>query len=204
MGAYSPAPVVTNGLMKEVLERIVRPIVNGLAAEGKPYKGVLYAGIMVTADGPKTLEFNVRFGDPETQAILPRLKSDIVEVMERSVDGRLSGCRLEWEARSCVSVVLASRGYPGEYKKGTEIEGLDEVKAMKDTYVFHAGTKPGKRSTDTRHLFITDGGRVLNVTALGDSIRQAIENAYTAVRKIHFDGMQYRGDIGYRAIKAGG
>jgi phosphoribosylamine--glycine ligase len=200
MGAYSPAPIVTEALLKKVLDDIIRPIIKGLAAEGRPYKGALYAGIMITSDGPKTLEFNVRFGDPETQAILPRMKSDLVEAMEKAMAGELGGYKLEWDSRPCVSVVLASGGYPGDYEKGAEIEGLDEAAKMKDVHVFHAGTKPGKRSTDAKSLYITSGGRVLNVTALGSDIKEAIENSYAAVKKIRFDGMQYRRDIGYKAI----
>lgn len=201
MGAYSPAPVVTENLMKVILNTIVSPVIDGLAKENKSYKGVLYAGIMVTDSGPKLLEFNVRFGDPETQAILPRLKTDLVEVMERSIDGKLAGYTLEWDKRPCVSVVVASGGYPGEYEKGLEISGIQEAANVKDVVVFHAGTKSGRRSTDGRNLFITTGGRVLNVTALGDSIKNAIDTCYVAVGKIRFDRMHYRRDIGHRALK---
>jgi len=201
MGAYSPAPVVTDALFKKILDAVISPIINSFAADGRPYKGVLYAGIMLTPEGPKVLEFNVRFGDPETQAVLPRLKSDLVDVIEKAVTGRLAGCVLEWDRRPCVSVVIASGGYPGDYEKGMEIKGLDEVKKMKYAVVFHAGTKTGRRSTDGQNLFITSGGRVLNVTALGADIRNAIDNCYNAVDKISFDRMHYRNDIGYKAIK---
>lgn len=201
MGAYSPAPVVTEDIFKKVMDEVIYPVVRGLAKEGKEYKGALYAGIMLTKDGPKALEFNARFGDPETQAILPRLKSDLVDVIERAIDGKLGGYSLEWDARPCVSVVVASGGYPGNYKKGMKIEGLEEVKKMKDVVVFHAGTKTGKRSTDKVNTFITNGGRVLNVTAMGDDIKKAMDNCYNAVRKIKFDKMHYRNDIGYKALK---
>ena len=200
MGAYSPAPVVTDSLFKEVMDKVIYPVVNSLAKDGKPYKGALYAGIMITKDGPKALEFNTRFGDPETQVILPRLNSDLVEVMEKVIAGSLKGYNLQWDPRPCVSVVMASGGYPGDYKKGLQINGLESVKALKDVMVFHAGTKSGRRSTDGKFAFITNGGRVLNVTALGKDIKDAIDNCYNAVRKIKFDKMHYRRDIGYRAM----
>ncbi len=201
MGAYSPAPVITDELFKQILDRSVLPVIRGLAAEGKPYTGVLYAGIMVTDKGPYVLEFNARFGDPETQAILPRMKSDLVDVMERAIDGKLADYAIEWDPRVCVSVVIASGGYPGNFQKGMEIKGLDTVAAMKDVVVFHAGTKMGRRSTDGKSLFITNGGRVLNVTALGKDYKSAIDLCYDAVRSIHFDKMHYRTDIAYRATK---
>jgi len=200
MGAYSPAPVVTEKLLKTIQDTIISPVIRGLASENKFYKGVLYAGIMVTPSGPKLLEFNVRFGDPETQAILPRLKTDLVEIMEKSIDGKLAGCALEWDKRPCVSVVVASGGYPGDYEKGLEISGIGEARNIKDVLVFHAGTKSGRRSTDGEDLFITTGGRVLNVTALGSTIKSAIDTCYSAVGKIRFDRMHYRRDIGYRAL----
>ena len=189
MGAYSPAPVITDGLFKNIINTVILPVIRGLAGEGKVYKGALYAGIMVTDKGPFVLEFNARFGDPETQVLLPRLKTDIVDIMERSVDGSLKGYILEWDERPCVSVVLASGGYPGDYKKGMEIKGLDSVKNLKDTIVFHAGTKLGKRASDQKPMFLTSGGRVLNVTALGDDYKQAVDNCYKAVRMINFEGM---------------
>ncbi len=200
MGAYSPAPVVTEAILTKISDDIINPIIKGLAEEHVNYKGVLYAGIMITKDGPRVLEFNVRFGDPETQAIIPRLKSDLVDVIEKSIDGKLENYRLEWDSRSCVSIVIASGGYPGDYDNGMEITGLDNVKCLKDVVVFHAGTKLGKRATDKGKIHITNGGRVLNVTALGRNIQDAIDISYNAVEKIHFDKMHYRRDIGRRAL----
>lgn len=195
MGAYSPAPVVTGELLKEILQTIVYRTIDGLVKEGIDYKGVLYAGVMLTKDGPKTLEFNVRFGDPETQAILPRLKSDLVEVMLAVSEGNLSKVRtMEWDERACVCVVLASGGYPGDYAKGKEIFGLEDAAGMKDIVVFHAGTKL------LNNKIVTGGGRVLGVTGLGSSIKEAIQNTYQAVAKINFEGMHFRKDIGRRAL----
>ncbi|MEI8175537.1 MAG: phosphoribosylamine--glycine ligase [Candidatus Omnitrophota bacterium] len=195
MGAYSPAPVVTETLYDEIERTVIAPVIKGLAAEGKPYKGVLYAGIMLTKTGPKVLEFNVRFGDPETQAILPRLKTDLVDIMEASIDGTLRGIgELSWSPKPCVSVVMASAGYPGDYKKGYTIEGLEKAHELEDTVVFHAGTKAHDGA------IVTDGGRVLGVTALGDDIAHAIRKAYRGVASIHFEGAQYRTDIGARAL----
>jgi phosphoribosylamine--glycine ligase len=204
MGAYSPAPAVTRELLKEKLYKIVYRTIDGLVKEGIDYRGILYAGVMLTKDGPKTLEFNVRFGDPETQAILPRLKSDLVEVMLAAAEQKLNRVRtLNWDERACVCVVLASGGYPGEYAKGKLISGLDEAAKMKDVVLFHAGTKArmindvGQRQEIE---FLTDGGRVLGVTGLGDTVKGAIENTYRAVGKISFEGMQYRHDIGSKAV----
>ncbi|MFA5275611.1 MAG: phosphoribosylamine--glycine ligase [Candidatus Omnitrophota bacterium] len=204
MGVYSPAPVVTKELFQEIMEKIVYRTIDGLAKEDIEYKGVLYAGVMITKDGPKTLEFNVRFGDPETQAILPRLKSDLVEVMLAVAEGKLSRIRnLEWDERACVTVVLASKGYPGDYEKGKEIFGLQEIAKMKDIVVFHSGTKlrvindVGQRQEKE---YLTNGGRVLGVTGLGKNIKEAISNTYQAVGKINFEGMHYRKDIGRRAV----
>ena len=201
MGAYSPAPVVTEGLFKKIMDSIICPIIGGLSKDGTPYKGVLYAGIMITDKGPFVLEFNARFGDPETQAILPRLKTDIIDIMERSIDGGLSGYSLDWDARPCVSVVIASGGYPEEFEKGIEIKGLEELKNLKDVTVFHAGTKLGGRIQDLGKTFITSGGRVLNVTAMGADYKKAVENCYNAVSKIRFERMHYRRDIGLKALK---
>jgi len=195
MGVYSPAPVVTRQLLKEILEKILYRIIDGLVKEGITYKGVLYAGIMITKSGPMALEFNVRFGDPETQAILPRLKSDLAEIMLAACDQKLSRIRtLEWDDRPCVCVVCASKGYPGEYEKGQEITGLGEASGIKDVVVFHAGTK---KQGDK---ILTNGGRVLGVTGSGSTIKEAIDRTYQAVGKISFEGMHYRRDIGRRAL----
>jgi len=200
MGAYSPAPIVTRDLFKEILDKVVYRTIDGLAKEGIDYKGILYAGVMITKNGPKTLEFNVRSGDPETQAIMPRLKSDLLEVMLAVSEGKLNKISktgsLNWDSRACVCVVCASGGYPGEYEKGKEITGLDEAAKMQDAVVFHAGT----RKQDNKIL--TNGGRVLGVTGLGNSIKEAIDTTYRVIQKIHFEGMHYRRDIGYRALKS--
>jgi phosphoribosylamine--glycine ligase len=196
MGAYSPAPVVTPELFREILDKIIYRIIDGLVREGINYKGALYVGIMITKEGPKVLEFNVRFGDPENQAIMPRLKSDLVEVMLATIEGRLSRIRtLNWESRACICVVCASGGYPGNYEKGKEIFGLDEVAKMEDIVVFHAGTK----KEDSK--IVTSGGRVLGVTALGEDIKEAIDRAYQAIEKLHFKNIHFRKDIGYKALR---
>jgi len=198
MGAYSPAPVVTPELEHKIMDEIIMPMIKGMAGEGLPYKGVLYAGIMVTSDGPKTLEFNVRFGDPETQAVFPRLKSDLVDLIERSIDGGLKGSVPSWDKGSCVCVVMASGGYPGKYEKGKEVKGLDKAEKIKDAVVFHAGTK--SMSEAGRGKIMTSGGRVLGVTGLGETVKLAIEKAYEGVSAIRFDKMHYRRDIGKRAL----
>lgn len=201
MGAYSPAPIVTDALYREIIDRVIRPVIDGLAKGGFPYRGALYAGVMVTNEGPMVLEFNARFGDPETQAILPRLNSDLADVMEKSCEGKLDGVTLDWDQRPCVSVVVASGGYPGEFRRGMEISGISEAEAMRDVVVFHAGTIAGRRATDKPGTFITNGGRVLDVTALGMTMSDAIQNCYNAVKLIRFDRMHYRKDIGRRALK---
>ena len=194
MGAYSPAPVVTAEIEKEVLEKIIRPTIDGMAAEGKTYKGILYAGLMITDEGPKTVEFNCRFGDPECQPILMRMKSDIIPVIEAAIEGRLDSVNIEWEDRATVAVVMAAGGYPGTYEKGKVITGLETLKDEKDLFVFHAGTslKDGQ--------VVTNGGRVLAVTALGKGIEEAIGRAYEAVDKISWDGAYFRNDIGKKAL----
>ena len=198
MGAYSPAPIVTDGVFKEVMEKVIRRTIDGLAKEGIDYKGCLYAGIMLTKEGPKTLEFNVRFGDPETQAILPRLKSDLLEVMLAASEGKLSSVSklggLSWDNRPSVCVVMASGGYPGNYEKGKEILGLEEAAKMKDVVVFHAGT------TKSKGKYFTEGGRVLGVTGLGNTLQEAKLKSYQAVEKIDFAGAQYRRDIANKAL----
>lgn len=201
MGAYSPAPVVTQDIHNRIMNEIITPLINGLAKENKFYKGILYAGIMITKEGPKVLEFNVRFGDPETQAILPRLKTDLIDLCFASIEDRIDEIKLEWKNKTAVCVVLASGGYPGEYKKGFEITGLEDAlwEGAPDTYIFHAGTK-SPRLAQGRQI-LTDGGRVLNVVSLGDNIRQAIDKVYKAASKIKFEGMHYRKDIGHRALE---
>lgn len=195
MGAYAPAPVVTEEVARAVMERVLRPAIQGMAEEGTEYRGVLYAGLMITGEGPKVLEFNCRFGDPESQAVLPLMEGDLVEVLEATIEGRLEEVEVRNSQGAAVCVVLASGGYPGKYEKGKVIEGLDELKNMEDVLVFHAGTA----RRDGR--LVTDGGRVLGVTALGPDIPKAIERAYEAVAKVHFDGMHYRRDIGRKALR---
>ncbi|MCM8792292.1 MAG: phosphoribosylamine--glycine ligase [Candidatus Omnitrophica bacterium] len=207
MGAYSPVPMINAQLFKEILDRIIFRIIDGLAREGIDYRGALYAGIMLTSQGIKVLEFNVRFGDPETQVILPRLNSDLLEAMLATVEGKLAKFkrmdRWRWDERSCVCVVCASKGYPGKYEKGKEIFGLEEIKNIPDIVVFHAGTR--KLISDVKGQktikYITDGGRVLGVTALGNTLKEAIYKTYQAAKVIQFEGMHYRRDIGWRALK---
>ncbi|MBF0253498.1 MAG: phosphoribosylamine--glycine ligase [Candidatus Omnitrophica bacterium] len=193
MGAYAPAPVLTKELYDEIYEKILKPTVDGMRNEEMPYKGFLYAGIMVTSDGPKVLEYNVRFGDPECQAILPKLKTDFVELIEGIAKRDISSINLEWDERDCICVVLVSGGYPGEYTKGKAIEGIEEAE-QQGTIVFHAGTKKEDGKP------VTSGGRVLNVVGLGNGIKDAIDTAYKGVSKINFDGMFYRKDIAHRAL----
>ena len=195
MGAYAPAPIVDAALTKHILDQIITPTIRGMASEGLDFKGVLYAGLMLTSDGPKVLEYNVRFGDPELQAILPLLKSDLVPILDDAVEGRLSTVQCRWEAGSCVCVVLASGGYPGDFPIGKEISGLDQCRNRPGLLVFHAGTKHDKGR------FLTWGGRVLNVIGVGPDLEGALKRAYEAVGAIHFDGMAYRKDIGFRALK---
>lgn len=194
MGAYSPAPVVNQKVYREVMEKVMIPTVRGMAKEGRKYQGVLYAGLMIKGENPKVLEFNARFGDPEAQPLLMRMKSDLVPVLEATIDGNLAGQKVEWEDRASVCVVMASGGYPGSYEKGKPITGLEAAARVPDAFVFHAGTtfKEGK--------VITHGGRVLGVTALGSGIQEAIQRAYEAVAKISWEGAYYRKDIGQKAI----
>jgi len=195
MGAYSPAPVVTPKIHERTMNEIVRPMIEGMAREGRPYKGALYAGVMVSEGQPKVLEFNARFGDPETQPVLMRMKSDIVPVLEACCHGKLSDQRIEWDKRASVCVVMASGGYPGDYEKGKTIQGLEDVSRMKDVYVFQAAT------TMDQNRIVTQGGRVLGVTGLGEDIPRAIERTYQAVRKISWEGVHYRNDIGQKALR---
>ena len=197
MGAYSPAPVVTPAVHAKIMREVIVPTVEGMAADGTPYRGFLYAGVMIDRDGnPKVLEFNCRLGDPETQPIMMRLKSDLFDLFDHATSGTLGRIEPEWDRRASLGVVLAAQGYPGEPRKGDVVSGLDGVteEAFPNCHVFHAGTalRDGK--------VVVNGGRVLCVAALGDSIRQAQRSAYAAVSAIHFDGMQYRTDIGHRAL----
>jgi phosphoribosylamine--glycine ligase len=194
MGAYSPAPIVTPKVHARVMREIIQPAIQGMTQEGMPYIGFLYAGLMIDSAGnPKTLEFNCRLGDPETQPILLRLKSDLLELIEHALAGRLSQVEAEWDRRAGLGVVLAAHGYPDEPRKGDVVTGLPAP--ADDCRVFHAGTRLEGKNV------VTNGGRVLCVTALGDSVRMARTRAYEAVDRIRFEGMQYRKDIGHRGIK---
>ncbi len=195
MGAYSPAPVVTPEIHARVMREVIEPTIRGMQAEGNPYTGFLYAGLMIDAHGkPKVIEFNCRLGDPETQPLVMRLKSDLPTLFEAALDGRLDRVSAEWDARAALGVVMAAGGYPGTYNKGDVIEGLPPVTDAPDAKVFHAGTalKDDK--------VVTSGGRVLCVTALGGTVAAAQKHAYEIVRQIRWKGAQYRHDIGYRAI----
>jgi phosphoribosylamine--glycine ligase len=177
------------------MQQVIRPTVEGMAAEGRPYRGVLYAGLMVKDGEVKTLEFNARFGDPECQPLLMRMKSDIVPILMAVAEGDLGTLSIEWHDKAAVCVVMAAEGYPGEYRKTDAIEGLADAARIDDVYVFHAGTvlKEGR--------CVTNGGRVLGVTALGDSVQQAICTAYKAVNRISWKGVQFRSDIGRKALE---
>ena len=192
MGAYSPAPIFTDELKKKVVDEIMIPTVRAMAKEGRYYRGILYAGLMLTESGPKVLEFNARFGDPETQPIMMRIKNDIVPIFEACIDGTLAKQTLQWKPESTVCVVMAAKGYPGSYEKGNEITGLN-LNENQQAMVFHAGTKLDNGKV------LTNGGRVLGVTALGLNINQAIKNAYSVVDKIKWDGIHFRKDIGSKA-----
>ncbi|MFZ5798251.1 MAG: phosphoribosylamine--glycine ligase [Thermodesulfobacteriota bacterium] len=194
MGAYSPAPVVTDALSKRIVDEIMLPTLRGMAAEGRPYKGMLYAGLMIDGDRLNVLEFNCRFGDPECQPLLMRLKSDLVEVIEAAVDGRLNKIKLKIDPRPTVCVVMASEGYPGKYEVGRPISGLARAAKIRDVMVFHAGTAIKNRR------IVTAGGRVLGVTGIGSDIKKALANAYQAVAAINWPGCYFRPDIGHRAL----
>ena len=190
MGAHSPAPVLPQGTARQILEQIVRPTVRGLAAEGREYRGVLYVGLMLTADGPRVLEFNCRLGDPETQAILLRLEDSFAAVARQAADGALEGTALRWRREAAACVVLAAEGYPGRPRRGDEIRGVREAHALPGVTVYHAGT-----ALDGERL-VTAGGRVLSVCGRGPTLRDALEVAYRGVDEIDFDGMSFRRDIG--------
>jgi len=194
MGAYSPAPVVTPGLERRIMAEVLEPTLAGLRAEGIPYRGFLYAGLMIAADGaPRVLEFNCRFGDPETQPILARLRSDFPTLCQATLDGRLREMRADWDPRAAVGVVMAAEGYPGAYRRGERIEGLADA-AAEGVKVFHAGTAQADGEV------VTTGGRVLCVVGLGDTVTAAADKAYAGVRRIRWPGAFWRSDIGYRAI----
>jgi phosphoribosylamine--glycine ligase len=194
MGAYSPAPVVTEAVHRKIMAQVMMPTVKAMAAEGRPYRGVLYAGLMIKDGEPKVLEFNVRFGDPEAQPLVMRMESDLVPVLEAVVDQRLRDVEIRWRPEPAVCVVMAAGGYPGAHDTGKPITGLAAAASLKDVMVFHAGTA---RKDNT---IVTNGGRVLGVTALGRDVPDAIDRVYRAVEKIHWDGVHYRTDIGRKAL----
>ena len=195
MGAYSPAPVFTKEIEQEVLEKIVRPTARALSNAGTPYSGVLYIGLMITKDGPKLIEYNVRFGDPECQVLMPRMKDDLLTLMLATANGELDKSSVRWRDEVAITVVFANQGYPGSYKSGAEIRGIEKANAIEGVTVFHAGTK---RDGDK---ILSNGGRVLNVTALGKSVTEARERAYRAIGLIDWPQGFYRSDIGWRAIE---
>lgn len=197
MGAYAPAPVATPALLEEARQTILQATVDGLRHDGAPYVGVLYAGLMLTADGPKVLEFNCRFGDPETQVILPLLETDLLDIICACVEHRLGDVQVCWRPAGAATVVLASGGYPGAYKTGLPVAGLEAAGAADDVMVFHAGTR------ETESGIVTSGGRVLNVTAVGADLQEALGRAYGAVGLVEFANMHYRRDIGAAAMKMG-
>ncbi|RKY36728.1 MAG: phosphoribosylamine--glycine ligase [Candidatus Omnitrophota bacterium] len=190
MGAYSPCVNVGQELFVQIEDTIIKPVLKTMAMQGNPFQGVLYTGIMLTAKGPYVLEFNIRFGDPETQVILPRLKTDLAKVMLAAVQGNLADMRLQWDSRACVCVVLASSGYPASYERDKQITGLEDLKTEPDVFVFHAGTKK------VNSQILTNGGRVLGVSALGEDITAAADCAYKAIGRIKFENMYLRKDIG--------
>ncbi|WP_429162542.1 phosphoribosylamine--glycine ligase [Desulfitispora alkaliphila] len=193
MGAYSPAPIYTEQIEQIVMEQVLKPTIQGLAKEGRDYTGVIYAGLMITEEGPKVLEFNARFGDPETQPVLMRLETDLVEIIEAIEQEKLDEIEIKWSKEAAVCVVVASGGYPGSYEKGKLITGLDQVDEN-EAIVFHAGTKA------VEGKIYTNGGRVLGITAKGDTVAEAVKSAYKAIDVIKFEKMQYRKDIAHRAI----
>jgi phosphoribosylamine--glycine ligase len=195
MGAYSPAPVVTATVHHKIMQEIMIPTVKAMAAEGRPYRGVLYAGLMIRGGEPKALEFNARFGDPEAQPLLMRMESDLLPILEAVIDGRLHAVKIEWRPEPAVCVVMASGGYPGVYEKGKAISGLRAAARLRDVVVFHAGTALAGEKV------VTSGGRVLGVTAVGKDVPEAIARAYRAVEKIRWDGVHYRTDIGKKAVQ---
>ncbi len=196
MGAYAPTGVITKQVYEQTKKDVFENFITGTKKEGIEYKGIVYAGIIITKKGPKVLEFNVRFGDPETQVVLPLLKTDMLKVISAVIDKKLDKLELEWSERSCVCVVMTSKGYPGDYEKEKKISGLDKLKKIKDVVVFHSGT-----AFNSEKKLQTAGGRVLGVTALGNSLDKAINLSYQTIEKIKFDGMHYRNDIGKKGIE---
>jgi len=194
MGAYAPAPVVTPAILEDIVERVMKPTIRALAAEGRPYKGILYGGIILTDDGPKVIEFNCRMGDPETQVVLPLMKTDFFDVIAAVCNGSVADLEIQCDTRAATTVVMASGGYPETFQTGFPITGIEEAEAMGDVVVFHAGT------AEKNGQLVTAGGRVLSVTALGDTIQTSIDRAYEAVGNIHFQNAYYRRDIGHRAL----
>jgi len=194
MGAYSPVPAISSAGVQHIVDTVIRPAVGAIRDLGIPYTGVLYAGMMLTEGGPRTLEFNCRFGDPETQAVLPLLDTDLLDIMEAAVNCSLDSVQVRWRDQAAVSVVAASAGYPGEYCTGKLIEGLDKAAATEGCLVFHAGTRIENGQV------LTDGGRVLAVTGLGRTLADAVQRAYAGIGQIHFEGMHYRRDIAARAL----
>ena len=194
MGAYAPAPIITPELFDDIVQRIMKRTINALAQEGCPFKGILYGGIIVTADGPKVIEFNCRMGDPETQVVLPLIKTDLVDIIAAVCNGSVADLDIELDNRAATCVVMASGGYPEAYDTGFPISGIDRAEAAGDVIVFHAGT--GRKDGQ----LVTNGGRVLGVTAIGDTIKSSIDRAYEAVGKIDFDNAYFRRDIGHRVL----
>ena len=197
MGTISPNPYYTDDIAKECMEKIFLPTINAMNAEGRTFEGCLYFGLMITKDGPKVIEYNCRFGDPETQVVLPMLDADLYDIFEAIYNHELDKVDIKWHDGSCACVVMASGGYPESYPKGIEMNGLDEKGQVDGCFVYHAGTK-----LDENGKFLTNGGRVIGVTAKGEDLRQALDNAYAGVAKISFEGAHYRKDIGQRALKA--
>jgi phosphoribosylamine--glycine ligase len=194
MGAYSPAPVMTAAMVERTMDEIIRPTVKAMAKRGAPFRGVLFAGLMVTAEGPKLIEYNVRFGDPECQVLMMRLESDLLELLTATAEGRLSGMSPAWSNEAALTVVMAAKGYPGAYEKGTPIAGIEQAEALPGVTVFHAGTalRDGQ--------LVANGGRVLDVGARGATIKEAQARAYRAVEAIDWPGGFFRRDIGRRAV----
>jgi phosphoribosylamine--glycine ligase len=200
MGTYSPVPFLGAKELAEAGERVLGPWLKGCQAEGIDFRGIIYPGIMLTKDGPKVLEFNARFGDPETQVYLTRLESDLLELLSASVDGTLSKAEMRWSDECSVCVVMASGGYPGDYAKGKVITGLEDAAKLPKTKVFHAGTQRLVTEASPCQQFLSSGGRVLGVTAWASTLKKARDAAYRAVDKIKFDGAQYRRDIAAKAL----